>query len=281
MGGRLQAARLPRLVVFAAVALIGLQALPLLLTRLHHSIISLGNSLRGRKCPRRAFGTGWPSLGWRADCDRLEFTQQLRKLLSTHGEACSAELRAAAADLYVSQTVAQFNLQRGNECDSAWRDLLLQLVEHAEFVRCPYDASLPQDPGKRILLAANLRNNGPLMPHWVLRAVQLAAVLPEGDMFVSVYESNSRASDLTRCWLEALRLMLEAMRVPHRIVSDGGLTRPRRSKQQGRIEFLAQVRCGSVTLQPHSCMHGLCSGQCCSAATVTLPRACRPLLLRP
>lgn len=61
-------------------------------------------------------------------------------------------------------------------------------------VSCTWDRSLPVSniaaQGK-VLLAANMRNNEDLLPHFSLQLLQLLAALPHRSAFVSIYESGS------------------------------------------------------------------------------------------
>ncbi|KAI8470694.1 MAG: hypothetical protein J3K34DRAFT_458716 [Monoraphidium minutum] len=134
------------------------------------------------------------------------------------------------------------------------------------------DPSLPPalPPGRRVLVAANLRNSEAVMPNFVVQL--LALVVAQGEdgaapargpggegeegaapvrgpggkagggessVFVSVYESGSKAGDATGDWLLLLRMLLEPIAVPSNITARGGLTR---AAGQERIEFLAAAR---------------------------------------
>lgn len=59
-------------------------------------------------------------------------------------------------------------------------------------------------------------------------------------LFVSVYESNSH--DATPRWLEELRAELEALGVPHEVVSGSGGHGDERAEDEDRIAFLARMR---------------------------------------
>lgn len=130
--------------------------------------------------------------------------------------------------------------------------LVTQLQATEEMVGCGWDASLEADlrqlKGHKYLLAANFRNNEGLLPHVIVQLWHLLAILPQGSVFVSVYESGSEDStgnhsvlpfpsrseyhpvpagkclrpSLSACsagaWLEVLRQLVAAMQVPHRIV---------------------------------------------------------------
>ena len=45
--------------------------------------------------------------------------------------------------------------------------------------------------GSKVLVAANLRSNAALMPHYTLQLAALLAALPRGAAFLSIYESGS------------------------------------------------------------------------------------------
>ena len=63
---------------------------------------------------------------------------------------------------------------------------------------CKWDPSLEADmrqlKGRKYLLAANFRDNEDLLPHVIVQLWHLLAILPQGSVFVSVYESNSEDS---------------------------------------------------------------------------------------
>ncbi|CAK0732893.1 hypothetical protein CVIRNUC_000197 [Coccomyxa viridis] len=98
------------------------------------------------------------------------------------------------------------------------------------------DATLPHTIDKRIFLAANLKDNEELMPHFILQLLLSIAAMHRDAVFISVYESGS--TDLTAEYLLLLRALLQHMSVPHQIVT-GGL---RREPGQERIAYLAKIR---------------------------------------
>ena len=57
------------------------------------------------------------------------------------------------------------------------------------------DATLPHTIDKRIFLAANLKDNEELMPHFILQLLLSIAAMHRDAVFISVYESGS--TDLT------------------------------------------------------------------------------------
>ena len=57
------------------------------------------------------------------------------------------------------------------------------------------DATLPHTVDKRIFLAANLKDNEELMPHFILQLLLSIAAIQRDAVFISVYESGS--TDLT------------------------------------------------------------------------------------
>ncbi len=59
-------------------------------------------------------------------------------------------------------------------------------------VPCLFDATLARPPrDRRIFIAANLRNNAALMPHFIPQLLLSVVSLPYSDTFVSLYESGS------------------------------------------------------------------------------------------
>ena len=57
------------------------------------------------------------------------------------------------------------------------------------------DATLSHTIDKRIFLAANLKDNEELMPHFILQLLLSVAAMQRDAVFISVYESGS--TDLT------------------------------------------------------------------------------------
>lgn len=169
-------------------------------------------------------------------CD--EFSDLVTQQLQGEGNS-NARLRDAGLRLLNARTLPQVSLSAWSWRSQSWLHVLRRLVTTEDFVRCPVDVSLPATAnGHKVLFAGNLKDNAGLMPHFLLRTVQLAAALDPTQLYVSLYESGS--GDATPCWLDTLKRLLEAMEVPHRIVAKGEVTR---RKGQDRIEFLASVRC--------------------------------------
>ena len=112
------------------------------------------------------------------------------------------------------------------------------------------DATLSHTIDKRIFLAANLKDNEELMPHFILQLLLSVAAMQTDAVFISVYESGS--TDLTGTqylmilqlgrqeeghllltthysqltflcpaaeYLHLLRALLQKMNVPHQIVT--------------------------------------------------------------
>ena len=75
------------------------------------------------------------------------------------------------------------------------RALLADLATASEVVECSWDASLSLDglyaSKERVLLAANMRDNEELMPHFLLQTLHTLALLPQDQAFLSIYESGS------------------------------------------------------------------------------------------
>ncbi|KAK9812593.1 hypothetical protein WJX72_000003 [[Myrmecia] bisecta] len=107
-------------------------------------------------------------------------------------------------------------------------------------VDCSWDPTLHTSFGaadQKYLVAADMHNNEAVLPHYIIQLVHLMTVMPQGSTFLSVYESGS--TDSTGAWLEVLISLIASLRVPHRIVIGGSLTR---AKNQDRIDFLAAAR---------------------------------------
>lgn len=107
---------------------------------------------------------------------------------------------------------------------------------------------------RRYLLAANFHNSAAVLPNFIVQALHLAVLLPQGNLAVSCYESGS--SDTSRLWLTLLHQLLLPLGVPHNITVGGAL--PGRLKL-GRIQHLAALR--NALLEPwltqqHQQQHG-------------------------
>lgn len=57
------------------------------------------------------------------------------------------------------------------------------------------DATLPRALDQRVFIAANFKNNGDLMPHFIQQLLLAIVAMPSDNAFVSIYESGS--TDLT------------------------------------------------------------------------------------
>ncbi|KAK9806939.1 hypothetical protein WJX72_008114 [[Myrmecia] bisecta] len=107
----------------------------------------------------------------------------------------------------------------------------------ADDIPCPVDKTMPAlDAHETYLVAANLHNSEPLMPHFIVQLLGFLAALNPRAMFVSIYESGS--TDKTVAWLELLREALDLMQIPNKVIV-GGIER---QPGQERIDFLTQVR---------------------------------------
>ncbi|KAJ9527014.1 hypothetical protein QJQ45_025289 [Haematococcus lacustris] len=138
---------------------------------------------------------------------------------------------------------------------AAFSQTLASLGQH---MPCRLDLSLPRSlpSGQHYLVAANLRQNEQLMPHFIK---QLLLVLLEhltetgadhdGTLLVSIYESGS--TDATPQYLAVLEVLLEALGVPHTITAAGQLSR----LGAERIHFLAKVRNTALLPLWHSKHH--------------------------
>lgn len=125
------------------------------------------------------------------------------------------------------------------------------LLGTGKVIPCRTDSTLPmatdgsssaqQQP--RYFVAANLRNNQDVLPHFMYNLIKMLLHVPAGTAFVSVYESNS--NDNTAIWLEILELALHVIHVPCHLEGRGVMVRP---KGQERIAFLAAVR--NAALRP-------------------------------
>ena len=92
-----------------------------------------------------------------------------------------------------------------------------------------------------VLIALNLHENAPVMPHLVLSLCDLLLRLspPHGDAgaFLSIYESGS--TDATPAWLDVTEALLRWAGLPGRVVRRGEDTR---RPTDARITFLARMR---------------------------------------
>ena len=101
------------------------------------------------------------------------------------------------------------------------------------------------------MIAMNLYNNAYLMPRIIHQMLSLLARLTHGTAFLSIYESNSgvqqHAGLLMACvgageWLRHLKLLLEALDYPHRIL-------------HGRHAAPLHFNGGQITYTAEYCMH--------------------------
>jgi len=95
--------------------------------------------------------------------------------------------------------------------------------------------------GKRYFVAFNLHNNAALMPHFLTELTKFLSFfdLEGGQVFVSAFESGS--SDMTPAWLDLFDQVLDAYKVPHRVLF-GDYDLRLQNRNQHRIEFLAHMR---------------------------------------
>ncbi|KAL6759705.1 cryptococcal mannosyltransferase 1-domain-containing protein [Haematococcus lacustris] len=167
----------------------------------------------------------------------LEIAQRLRTLPGSAQSKRIGLLRALESNNATHQQ--QHDLPN---VAAAFSQTLASLGQH---MPCRLDLSLPRSlpSGQHYLVAANLRQNEQLMPHYIK---QLLLVLLEhltetgadhdGTLLVSIYESGS--TDATPQYLAVLEVLLEALGVPHTITAAGQLSR----LGAERIHFLAKVR---------------------------------------
>lgn len=83
------------------------------------------------------------------------------------------------------------------------------------------DASLPSylPHHQHYLVAANLKNNEPLMPHYIMQLLKALLPSEHGTVFVSVYESGS--FDATPQWVALLELVMRTAGIPVHAVAGG------------------------------------------------------------
>lgn len=140
--------------------------------------------------------------------------------------------------------------------DVYWKDLFLQgfdvksaqkfslllrelRLPNGRIMHCNTDETLDPIPDnvKRIFIASNQHDSQAVLPNFIKQVMDVLLDNPEKEFFVSMYESGS--SDGTPHLLHLFADVLEELDVPNEIVANGTLTR---TKNQPRIDFLAQVR---------------------------------------
>lgn len=125
------------------------------------------------------------------------------------------------------------------------RDVVKSWVSAASATlgNCGLDVSVleavQQLPEQNYMIVANLYNSEQVMPHFMQQLVTACALLPQGRVFVSIYESSSKPEDKTKAWLKELKTALRLIGVRSRIIYGGALSR---SSKENRIEYLAKVR---------------------------------------
>jgi alpha-1,3-mannosyltransferase len=97
-------------------------------------------------------------------------------------------------------------------------------------------------PASNYFIAANLKNNEELLPHFTQQLLTVASLL-HGSVFVSIYESGS--TDDTPRLLQELQAALDSQGVRHHIITSGEIAR---APGEARIEFLAKAR--NAALEP-------------------------------
>ncbi|KAF7334689.1 Glycosyltransferase family 69 protein [Mycena venus] len=102
--------------------------------------------------------------------------------------------------------------------------------------------------GEKIFIAAMFYNNAPVIPYWTQEITKLIHYLGPDNVFVSIVESYS--SDATPTLLLSFDKALEAMGVPHRILTrDTSIPRPTSMlTAPPRIDFLAATR--NLVIEP-------------------------------
>ena len=132
-------------------------------------------------------------------------SRQLREL-SLQKLSCSVLLSAfsKAGQLLRETESAAFDL---NAFDTQFIDsqqletmalrVLMAIADVKPVVLCVPDPSLLFNTsleGNKLLLAANMHNNEDLLPHFTLQLLEFLSSVPDGSVFVSIYESDSTDS---------------------------------------------------------------------------------------
>lgn len=94
-----------------------------------------------------------------------------------------------------------------------------------------------------LYFASVLKDAERLMPQLVVQVCRLALRLPNGALFVSIYESGSQ--DQTPQWLLLLKELLDLLRCPNRLVIHGAV---RQRNGESKSQFVARLR--NAVLEP-------------------------------
>ncbi len=118
----------------------------------------------------------------------------IRKGLPYLRRFSSSQLRQAFIHVAAAQKHGRPLLYRSILDKSVHHGLaaLARCGKKAPEVPCLQDPSMPAAPaGQRVFFASNLRDNAPLMPHYITQMLFTVTALPVGSAFVSIYESGS------------------------------------------------------------------------------------------
>ena len=119
------------------------------------------------------------------------FLASLRDCSGSHRVPC-AKVRAQARS-----AACRDGTPRHITCSREYHSISHSMVQscHILVLCCLQDPTLPEpSQTQRVLIAVNLRNNAPLMPHFIVQLTAALALLPHGKVFISIYESGSEDS---------------------------------------------------------------------------------------
>ena len=86
---------------------------------------------------------------------------------------------------YECDTIHKAACCMSKQCERHWPTLYPATAQ---------DATLSGLPNQRTFIAANLKEVGELMPHYVLQLLIAVSLMPEGKAYVSIHESGSHDS---------------------------------------------------------------------------------------
>lgn len=124
--------------------------------------------------------------------------EAIRTVLTFLKRFSTSQIRQAFIHVAAAQKYGKPLVYRGILDKSVHNGLvaIAKCGKRASQVPCLQDPSMPAPPsGQRIFFASNLRDNAPLMPHYITQMLFTVTTLSPGSAFVSIYESGS--SDAT------------------------------------------------------------------------------------
>ena len=115
------------------------------------------------------------------------------KLAKVHGQ--NVKTTVSVASFSQDWVPLEKNVAQTHDFTSLSENFFAKLGVVDGTISCVWDQSLNNDSrrihNKRIFIAANFKDNEHVMPHLLVQLWHTIALLPEGAVFVSIYESSS------------------------------------------------------------------------------------------